>query len=859
MGILVPPDGPVPAKIMIVGEAPGEEEERRLIPFVGSSGIELNRMLQEAGISRSECFVTNLARERPPRNDISLWLRDSLKFTSKPTKADEKRRAVGIEPRNFVRMRDRLVDPRVLSGYELLQKEISLVNPNIIIPVGNAPMWALTNRWGITKWRGSMLSESIGGAERRLIPTFHPAAILRQWNWRAISVNDFCRAARYRNGSPYPTAIYNFIIRPSFDQAANTLQSLIHRADACTGTAGLRISFDLETRAGHIACAGISWTYRDGICIPLMCTERRSGYWELEQEIQIVQLLARLLTHPNVRVVGQNLLYDSQYTYRWWHFVPRVDQDAMISQHSIFSELPKSLAFQASMYCDWYVFWKDEGKDWAKSMNEEELWYYNCEDCTYTAEVADVELKTVEKLGLQDVHKFQQSMFWPVLRAMQLGVRIDTRRRDELITEVQAEIDRRHNFLTAVLGHPLNPDSPKQMHALFYNDFKMPVQLKRGKPGEPSRPTLDDDALQKLARIEPLLRPLVNSIADIRTLGKFLSNFLCRALDVDQRMRCAFNIGGSESGESAPKTYRLSSSENAFGSGTNLQNIPSEKSKSVGRADRRAKQGVLDGIGDPYKFPNIREIFIPDTGFTWFDLDLERADLFVFVWEIDDAVYKDVLIRRVDAHLFHSYLLDNKEPPPLDELVEQHAEDETCTCPGRCYWEHRVPRKHKREFAKSFCHAVDYVGGSVTIAKSLGLSVNEVDRSRRTYLGIHPKIEPYWKTVEHQIKTYRFVQNKFGYRWYIFGRLDLPEAVAWIPQSTVSVVINKIWERLYREMPEVQVLMQVHDSLPGQFPTSLKDTVLPKLRECAKIVVPYPDPLVIPVSIKTSEKSWGHC
>ncbi|MFS2212853.1 hypothetical protein, partial [Kosakonia cowanii] len=66
--------------------------------------------------------------------------------------------------------------------------------------------------------------------------------------------------------------------------------------------------------------------------------------------------------HPNVLVRGQNLLYDAQYTYRHWHFVPRVAQDTMISHHTMWAGLPKRLDFQASMYCDHYVYWKDEGK-----------------------------------------------------------------------------------------------------------------------------------------------------------------------------------------------------------------------------------------------------------------------------------------------------------------------------------------------------------------------------------------------------------------------------------------------------------------------------------------------------------------
>lgn len=483
-------------------------------------------------------------------------------------------------------------------------------------------------------------------------------------------------------------------------------------------------------------------------------------------------------------------------------------------------------------------------------MNSEEdiLWEYNCRDCVYTLEVANVLQSLPDQLGLRSAADFQQAMFWPVLAAMQRGVRIDQARRNDLILEVQSEVARRHLFLHQVLGHELNPDSPKQMHALFYKDFGMPVQLKRGKKGEPSRPTLEDDALQKLVRLEPLLKPLVNAISDIRTLGKFLSNFLLRPLDVDGRMRCSFNIGGSSTGKSAPKTYRLSSSENAFDSGGNLQNIPSEKSKSLGKA---AARGSIPAIGDPYEFPNIREIFIPDPDHTWFDLDLERADLFVVCWEAEDEQLKVAMRLGVDIHLLNAFVLTGKEPPDLVELVETHSR----------YMIHRGPMKMIREFAKVFCHGTNYGGGTPTMAAHTGRTRHEVDRAQKIWFGAHPGIKRWHDRVKTQVNKYHFVENRLGYRWHIFDRVDsiIPEAIAWIPQSTVSIVINKIWHAIYTRLKEVQVLMQVHDSLPGQFPTRSREACLTGIRECSKIVVPYEDPLIIPVSIKTSEKSWGHC
>src|ERR1700752_21439 len=832
--MIVRPDGPIPARCMIVGEAPGADEERQGIPFVGASGMELNKMLGEAGIGRNECFLTNVVNVRPPNNDINLFFAKAKKDR---TNAHTERMG-----RWFL--------PPVRDGMERLSKEIAVVKTNVIIPLGGTFLWPLTGREAITKWRGSMLytHNSLATVPVKVIPTYHPAAVLREWSWRAITLNDLRRAKRFINGEPYPVPKWNFRIRPTFNEVITLLDQLYVRASHLEP---LRISFDLETRSGHIACAGIAWSRTEALCIPFMAMGRTAGFWSEDQEAIILYKLYVLLTHPNVRVVGQNLLYDAQYTWKHWRYVPNVIQDTMISQHSVFSALPKGLAFLASMYCDYYVYWKDEGKDWEPGVGEEQLWYYNCEDCVYTYEVAEVLEKLTGSMWGQskEVHAFQQSMFWPVLQAMKRGVKIDPEKLKKVTKEVENEIIRRHDFLREILGLDLNPGSngPNgQMQRLFYNDFGMPVQRTRATKGKPSRPTLDNDALLKLVRIEPLVKPIVNAILDIRTFNVFLSNFLYRTLDPDGRMRCSFNIGGSESGKSAPKTYRLSSSESAFGTGGNLQVIPSEKSKSLGKA---AARGSISMLGDPYQFPNIREIFVPDSGYTWFDLDLERADLFVVCWEADDEQLKAAMRLGTDIHLLNAYVITGKEPPPLEELVETYPK----------YPDHRGRMKLTREFAKIFCHGTNYGGQPATMSSHTGRTRAEIERAQRIWFGAHPGIKKWHDRVRDQVVQRRYIDNRFGYRWFIFDRVDsiIPEAIAWIPQSTVSIVINRIWTNIYQNLPEVQIAMQVHDSLPGQMPTPRVNELLPKLREQSQILIPYDDPLIIPVSIKTSEVSWG--
>lgn len=816
-------EGSIPSRIMLLGEFPSESDLRLGQPFGGAVGAELAKLLGEAGIMRSECYTTYVYKSRPFAGRL-----ESLIATKKKDIAAAHQLING-----------QYVIPELARDYTELLREIALVQPNLIVAFGNLALWALTGHWSVAKWRGSLLQAH--GC--KVIPTLHPSALFKQFELRGVVLTDLRRVKRHMTSRVYDNKPqWKFIIRPTLSQTLDVLNQLYARAVAGEK---LWLDFDIETRYNQIDCIGFSWSRTEAICIPFIARGKSEGYWSADEEALIVFACYRLFTHSSVRCRWQNGLYDAQYIFRHWHFIPNHGQDTMITQHSLFAALSKSLAFIASLYADWYVYWKDEGKIAAEAP-EEQRWLYNLQDCVYTRECGEVLQKTAEQLGLAAVDSWQQRLFRPVLRAMIRGVKVRSEIRAQMAMDVQEELSKRESFLYAVLGHTINPASPKQMQALFYEDLQLKPVLKRAiiNGHMTMRPTCDDEALTILARQEPLVKPLCNVIADIRTLHKFLGDFVMMPLDDDSRMRCSFNIAGDAAGKSAPYSYRLSSSKNAFGTGGNLQTIPSEKSKSSGKA---AARGSMD-----FHLPNIRTMYGPDTGFTFFDMDLDRADLQVVVWESNDAMLKAALRMGADIHLLNTYGIDNVEPPPLEELVETHPR----------YSDHRGPRKHKREFAKVFCHATNYLGRAKTVAAHTGRLVHEIESAQKRWFAAHPGILAWHQRVINQITRYRFVENRFGYRWQIFDRIDemlYPAAVAWIPQSTVGIVINRAWIAFDTGIPEVQVLLQVHDSLAGQFPTHRSAHVLPLMRELSRITIPYEDPLIIPTGIKTSIVSWGDC
>jgi uracil-DNA glycosylase len=135
--------GNADADLMFVGEAPGAEEDRQGLPFVGRAGQLLNQMLEEIGLSREDVFIANVLKSRPPGN------RDPLPLEIQ-----------ACEP--------------------YLWQQVQLIEPRVVCTLGNFATKLLSgSQTGITKVRGTPQVHELGGRMVYLLPLFHPAAALR--------------------------------------------------------------------------------------------------------------------------------------------------------------------------------------------------------------------------------------------------------------------------------------------------------------------------------------------------------------------------------------------------------------------------------------------------------------------------------------------------------------------------------------------------------------------------------------------------------------------------------------------------------------------------------------------------------
>jgi len=781
--------GPLDAKVLVVGEYPHEADLRRGEPFIGGAGFEFTKMMQEAGLPRETCALTYVIKDR---------------ILGLSTLIAEKKK--DITPRHVL-YKGKWVMPQVVDAVEALRKEIKRISPNVVCTSGNLALWALTGEWSSFNWRSSVMeSDLIPGL--KVIPTLPFSIVNVQWSQRGIIVHDLKRVKRHENKPGVMDRRYQFIDNPTFEEARTTLESLILRS---TTNDLEKLGVDIETRAGHISSIAFAWSNTEALCVPLMKTNKPEGYWSEEEETHLVCLMCNLMRR--VIVIGQNWNYDAQYIYRHWHFLCPNVVDTMIQQHSCFSNLPKNLAFLSSMYCEDHLYWKDDRTNWEEGQDGEgeiQYWRYNCTDAARTLAIHHVLSSVCKSMGLESVNLFQQSLRERVLRAMIRGVRVDHKLRAQLSFDLMKEVADREQWMQDVLGQTINIKSPAQMSDFFYRQMGQ-REIKNRKTGST---TCNDEALHKIAQREPILLPVTRKIAELRSLGVFHSTFVQAGLDVDGRMRCTFNVCGTE-------TYRFASSKNAFNTGMNLQNVP--------------KGGELEDDG--LILPNIRRLFIPDQGMTMFDIDLDSADLRIVTWESDCQWMKD-------------HFKNGRKP--YVEVMREYYRDNTMS-----------KASHPREYAmfKSLCHGTNYLGTADGIAPRIGLLVHETERIQRWYLdGMCPEIKRWQEDIRKQVSGRRYVENAYGYRNYFFDRIEgtiFNQAVAWIPQSTVACLINRAWASIEDNMPEAEILIQVHDSLVGQVPTHRKHELLPRIAELATVPIPYPDPLRIPVGFVSSEKSWG--
>jgi len=447
----------------------------------------------------------------------------------------------------------------------------------------------------------------------KVVPTIHPAAIMRQWELRPLAVMDLQRAleeSEWASISP----IYRYW------EKIETLSELELKVDLYLKEAKY-ISFDIETCNYQVSCIGFADSEFNSFTVPICMYDK--SFWSEQDELKVWLQIKRLL-ESDIPKIAQNANFDMFYLMSTMGIrVKNLWMDTMIAFHCLYPELPKSLATLCSIYTR---------EPYYKDMIGTEYYHYNCLDCLITYECAMAIDKELKELGMYDFYHNYINNVIPILLDMQLrGVRVDTKKRALAAEQIKGVMNSQQKKLNAAVGHEINVNSSKQMSDFLYRELGLPIQSHR-KTGKIST---NESALKNLAKLAP--NSLFDVVIDIRESRKLISTYLESKVDPDGRFRCSYLLDGTESG-------RLASRMSSTGTGGNLQNVP---------------KGIA------------REVFVPDKGKMFMAADLSQAEARVVAYISKEQGLINIFESGKDIHTQVASNIFNKE---VEDVTKEERE-----------------------------------------------------------------------------------------------------------------------------------------------------------------------------------------
>lgn len=536
---IVPPEGNPNSQIYIIGEAPGEEEDYHLKPFIGPAGEDLNRGLNSAGILRSQCYITNLYPKRPAGNNFD-YARNADDF--------------GV-------------------SIQRLKESISKHRPKVVVLCGQEPLRYILEkgpRATITKWRGSLVE-----LESQLYYVInHPSFITRQRQHFPIFCEDFKRIRTVLDGR-YAKPAHNFTVAKNSLQIHEALDEIL----SCE-----EVSVDIETSKKDptkIFCCGFGLSPSRAIC--LVNTDR-SGL-----SLSFTSALNHI-TNSKVRLVYHNGYDFDTEVFNLVGISDRIDEDTFLAFRNLEPELPKTLAFLTSLFT-WEPYYKDmadDGEDekgWDERFDMDVLYQYNCLDCICTFQVWKkfIELFGYEPLCFES-YNFDKSLI-PLKRELsRSGMLVDAERNLMLKNYFQERIKKNSAVLHHLTGEKLNVNSKTQIPKLLYETLGLPIRKARDTKDKKGGVTADDNALvsliavakgnaneartietrEKWNRVVNILKMIRIQRGDITNISRYV-NF---KMSLDGRLRSSYKMG--------PETGRWANGKYVDHTGINMQTWPRE-------------------------------------------------------------------------------------------------------------------------------------------------------------------------------------------------------------------------------------------------------------------------------------------
>lgn len=504
------------ADVMILGEAPGAREDEEHRAFVGPAGQLLDHTLTQAGISRDDCYISNVAKCRPPSNRT-------------PERAEIK---------------------TCVSTY--LGKELAAVKPNYMLLLGNSALLGVTGRSGITKHHGSVY-ETDG---LKMMATVHPALVLRNPAWGRAFSADVVRFGRMTRGEETtPPSTVKIVRRRG--QLAWLLRELMRAKE---------VAWDIETWVDDeqvdapyvrppgqdwhgdeslITCIGFTWQEGLSAVVPLW---HSTPTWS--DPAVVLEALRPALERTDCKFIAQNGKFDARWMASKGIKV-RQHFDTMLAAHMLDENRAKGLEslVQTELGAAPYKL-AEADKKRTYHVPLRRLCIYNGKDTNYT-----FRLKHLFAAQLREeprIARVFMKLMMPASEALvdieRTGVFMDADRWRERRKECEEKRELIYKYIdqyVPVYMKPLNLNAPMQIARLLFDEMGLEI-LERTKKGAPS--TKESVLLELAADGEKIATAILKYRKWAGYINRYLDPWKYEWLDDAWRLHCTYKLFGTVTG-----------------------------------------------------------------------------------------------------------------------------------------------------------------------------------------------------------------------------------------------------------------------------------------------------------------------
>jgi len=745
--------GPKNAKIMLVGESLGQQEVIERCPFVGSAGKLLNEVLEKAELKREEIYISNVCKCRPPENR-----------TPKSTE--------------------------VKFCLPFLLEEIKEVKPKVICVLGSIALDAILKRKGITRIRGNIFEIEIEGIKVKVIPTYHPAYVLRfpeHPNYKEELLKDIKLVKKVSITDDYKpeklAAVYKCVTEedeiPAILNYINWIKEVKY------------FSYDIET-------TGFNFLKDKILCMSLSCKMQTAISFteKLMMNPIIYKELKEILESKEILKMGHNFKFDNKFLKTYGIEVKLPLFDTMLAHYLIDENNPHGLKDLAYRYTDMGGY--DEGidyKDFIETFknNPIKIMEYNCADVDCTIRLYRIFKEEMNKEKVSQIHDYILIPLSIVLAETEYnGVVIDLqymKNLDEELTNKISDIEfRLLNSRDVIEAEKLtnnsisiddkkykkfNLKSTKDLQTLFFKVLKL-IPLEKTKTGY----STDANTLEYLSKNCEIAK----LILDYRKVSHDKNTYIEQMknnLDDKGRVHTDYMLHGAVSG-------RIISHE------PNLQNIPRDSS--------------------------IKKLFISEPNCL-----LVSAD------------YK-----QVDYRVWMHYANDEKALEDIKNGLDIHSE-------VACYiWPHlykpgTIVKGEHRVAAKTVVFGLIFGRGikSLTTDPAFRLTESEALRIIKWFFNKYPKANEWIENQKKLVKRDKQVRNFFG-RVRRLPEIDSKEEqvrseilrqcinvpIQSMASDITSIATIRVYNLLKNNNMKTKLFFTIHDSVKYNVPIEELDKAI---------------------------------